>query len=133
MKLSLLMNSGTLICICILVYPIGIIEVTTSRKCFLLFFSSLHVYWPPSSWNTLVHTSWGDVERCEKCAFQLPKMRKNKISWNQKNKCVTDFYWQLGLRGWSIIIVITCWAHKIQKFTLNSIKIMRIWKFFVYK
>ena len=34
MKLGLLMNSGTLICLWILVLPIGIIEVSTSRKCF---------------------------------------------------------------------------------------------------
>ena len=37
---SLLMNSDTLICIWILAYPIGIIQVSTPRKwCFLLYFS----------------------------------------------------------------------------------------------
>jgi len=58
-------------------FPIGIIEVSTSRKCcFCLYFSSLHDYWPPSTCNSLLHTSWGKMERCEKRAFQLLKMRK---------------------------------------------------------
>jgi len=90
MKLSLLMNSDTLICLWILVFPIGKIEVSTSRKCcFLIYFSSLHDYWPPSTCTSLVHTSWGEMERCEKRP-QLLKMRKKKISWNKKSKCVTD-------------------------------------------
>ena len=43
MKMSLLMNSDTLICIWILVYPILIIEVLTPRNWrFWLYFSSLH-------------------------------------------------------------------------------------------
>jgi hypothetical protein len=89
---SLLMNADTLICIWILVFPIGIIEVSTSHKCcFRLYFSSLHDYWPPSTWNYLVHSSWGETERCEKRAFQLVKMRKTKISWNIKPKCETDY------------------------------------------
>ena len=37
MKLVLLMNSDTLICIRILVFPIGIIEVSTQRQCSYLF------------------------------------------------------------------------------------------------
>jgi len=32
------------------------------------------------------------MERCEKRAFQLLKMRKNIISWNNKTKCVTEFF-----------------------------------------
>ena len=60
-----------------LVFPIGIIEASTSRKsCFWLYFSSLHDYWTPSTWNSLVHTSLREIERCEKRAFQLLKMRK---------------------------------------------------------
>jgi len=71
------MNTGTL-CLGILVYPIGIIEVSISRKCcFWLYFIFLHDYWPPSTWNTLVHTSWCEMERCEKRAFQLLKLGKN--------------------------------------------------------
>ena len=43
----LLMKSDTLICIWILAFPIGIIQVSTSRNwSFLLYFSSFHDYWP---------------------------------------------------------------------------------------
>ena len=92
MKLRLLMKSGTLICIWILVFPIGIIEVSTSQTWhFLHYFSSLHDFWPPSTWKSLVHTSLGKMERCEKRAFQLIKMRKKKMSWNIQTKCITDF------------------------------------------
>jgi len=77
------MNSGTLICLWILVIPIGIIEVSTKHKCcFWLYFSSLQDYWPPCTWIALVHISWGEMERFEKRAFQLLKMRK-KIIWYQ--------------------------------------------------
>jgi hypothetical protein len=76
----------------ILVFPIGIIDVSNSRKCcFWLYFSTLHDYWPPRTWNSLVHTSWGKMDRCEKRAFQLLKIRKNKISWNIKTKWIIDF------------------------------------------
>ena len=84
-KLSLLMNSDTLICIWILVFPIGIIEVSTPRICsFLLYFSSLHDYWPPNTWNSIVQTSLREMMWCEKRAFQLLKMRKKKVSLNIK-------------------------------------------------
>ena len=47
---SLLMNTDTLICIWILAFPIGIIQVSTPRKwIFLLYFSSLHDYWLPTT------------------------------------------------------------------------------------
>ena len=132
MKLSLLMNSYTLICLWILEFPIGIIEVSTSSKgYFLLYVSSLLDYWPPSTWNSLVNISCVEMERCEKEFFSPSKCEK-KISLNIKTKCVTDYYWQLGLRVWRIILVITGWAHKRQTFKLISIKIFRIWKFFVY-
>ena len=128
MKLSLIMNSDTLICLWILVFRIGIIEVSISRKwCFWLYVSSLHDYWPPRTWNSLVNTSWGKMERCEKRAFQ----RNKEINWNIKTKCVTDFL-NFGLHACWIILVITLWVHKRQTFTLISIKIMRIWEFFVY-
>ena len=132
MELILLMNSDTLICLWKLVFPIGIIEDSTSLKCcFWLYFSSLHDYWPPSTWNVLVHTSWCEMERCEKRVFQLLNMRKKKISWNIKTKCVTDFL-LTGLRIWKIILVITWWALKRQTFRLISIKLMWILKFFVF-
>ena len=82
---EILMNSDTLIILWIFVIPIGIIEFSTSRKyCFWLHFSSLLDYSPPSTWNSLVHISWGEIERCEKRAFQLLKWGE-KISWNIKN------------------------------------------------
>ena len=60
-----------------MVYPIGIIEISTARKWgFWLYFSSLHNYWPPTTWNTLVHTSWAERENCEKQSYQLLIMRK---------------------------------------------------------
>ena len=132
MKRSLLMNSDTLICIWILVFPFSVIEFSTPQKWrILLYFSSIHNYWPPSTWNTLAHSSWGEMERCEKRPSQPLKMRKKKISSNKKTKCVTDFYRQLGLRVWRIILI-TWRAHKRQTFTLISMKLMWILKFFVY-
>ena len=89
---SLLKNSVTLICIWILAFPIGIIQVSTPRKrSFLLYFSSLHVYWHPTTLISLVHNSLVEMEWCEKRALQLLKMRKMKACWNIKTKCVTDF------------------------------------------
>ena len=76
---SLLMNSDTLICIWILAFPIGIIQVSTPRKCsFLLYFSSFYDYWLPTTLIPLVrvHNSLGEMEWCEKRTFQLLKMRK---------------------------------------------------------
>ena len=74
---SFLMNSDTLICIWILAFPIGILQVSTPRKRgFLLYFSSFHDYWPPPTLISLVHNSLGEMEWCEKRAFQLLKMRK---------------------------------------------------------
>ena len=88
----LLMNSDTLICIWILAFPIGIIQVSTRRKwIFLLHFSSFHDYWPPTTLISLVHNSLGEMEWCEKRAFQVLKMRKMKVSRNIKTKCVTEF------------------------------------------
>ena len=87
----LLMKSDTLICIWILAFPIGIILISNPQKwSFLLYFSSLHDYWPPTSLISLVHISV-EMEWCEKRTFQLLKMRKMKVSWNIRTKCVTDF------------------------------------------
>ena len=77
---SLLKNSDTLICIWILAFPIGIIQVSTPRKwSFLLYFSSLHDYWPPTTLIPLVHNSLGEMKWCEERAFQLFKMRKMNV------------------------------------------------------
>ena len=59
---SLLINSDTLICIWILAFPIGIFQVSTPRKWnFLLYFSSVHDYWPPTTLISLVHNSLGEI------------------------------------------------------------------------
>ena len=90
-EIILLMKSDTLICVWILSFPIGIIRVSTPRKwSFLLYFSTFHDYWPPPTFISLVHNSLGEMEWCEKRAFQLLKMRKMKVSRNIKTKCVTD-------------------------------------------
>jgi hypothetical protein len=74
----LLMNSDTLICIWILVFPIGIIQVSTPRKwSFLLYFWSLPDYWPPTTLISLVHNSLGVMERCEKTCFSASQNAKN--------------------------------------------------------
>ena len=58
----LLMNSDTLIYIWILVFPIGIIQVSTPWKwSFLFYFSSLHNYWHPTTLISLVHNSLGEM------------------------------------------------------------------------
>ena len=45
---------------------------------FLFYFSSLHDFRPPSTWKSLVHNSWFEMERCEKRAFQPSKCEKRK-------------------------------------------------------
>jgi len=81
MKIILLMNSDTLICLLILVIPIGVIEVSTSPKCsFWLYFSSLHDYWPPSTWNSLVHTSWAKWNGVKYLLFSSSKREKWKAA-----------------------------------------------------
>ena len=89
---SLLMISDTLISIWILAFPIGIIQVSTPGKwSFLLYFSSFHDYWPPANLISLIHNS-GKMEWCEKRAFQLLKMRKMKVSRNNKNQVRNRFF-----------------------------------------
>jgi len=50
----------------------------------LLFFNSIHDYWPPNTRNSLAHNLWSEMERCEKRAFYLLEMRNMHISWNIK-------------------------------------------------
>jgi len=84
---SILMNSDTLICIWILVVPIGIIRVSTPRKwSVLLYFSALHDYWPPSTLISLVHNSLGEMERCEKRCFSASQNTKNENQLKHKNQ-----------------------------------------------
>ena len=61
----------------------------STKMNFLLYFNSLHDYWPPTTSVSLVHNS-GEKKWCEKRDFQLFKMQKMKVSWNIKTKCVTD-------------------------------------------
>ena len=133
MKLSLLMNTYTLICLWILVFPTGIIDVSNSRKCcFSLYLSSLHDYWPRVTWNSLVHTSWGEMERCEKRAFQLLKMRK-KVRWNIKTKRVTDFLLTVrssSINDYTCPYVESTWKTKDY---INFNKINVIFEIFVYR
>ena len=92
LKTCLLINSDTLICIWILVFPIGIIQVSTPRKwSTFLYFSSIHDCWHPSSLISIVHNSLGEMEQCEKRALQLLIMQKKEIGWNIKTMCVTEF------------------------------------------
>ena len=80
-----------IICIWILVIPIGIIEVSTPRIwIFLFYFICLHDFRTPSTWTSSCHSSWGKKERCEKRAFQLLKMLKEN-QLKHKTKCITYF------------------------------------------
>ena len=107
---NLLMNSDILMFILILVFPIGMIQVSTLRKwCFLLFFNSLHDNWPPNTLISLVHNSLGEMERCEKRAFHLFKMRKIKISRNKKTMCVIDF-------------LLTVWSSSMKDYTCHYVE-----------
>jgi len=88
---SLLMNSETLICIWILAFPIGIFQVSTPRKWrFLLYFSSLHDYGPPTTLISLLQTRWAKWSDVKNVLFIYSKCEK-WVNWNIKTKCVTDF------------------------------------------
>ena len=77
----LLMNPETLICVWMLSFPIGIIQVSTPRKwSFLLYFSSLHDSWPLTTLNAWVHNSLGEMEWSENLLFSFSKCEKRKSS-----------------------------------------------------
>ena len=67
---------------------------------FCLYFSSIHVYYPKNTQNSLVHKSWNEMERCEKRAFQLLNMRKMIFSCDLKTKYVTNVF--LSVRSSSL-------------------------------
>ena len=74
----------TLICIWILVFPIGIIQVSTARNwSFLLHFSSLHEGWPPTTLISLVHNSLCEMERS---CFSASQNAKNESQLKHKNQ-----------------------------------------------
>jgi len=84
------MNCDTLNFIWIPLFPIGIFEVSTTRKWrFCLYFCSIHDYCYPNTRNSLLHYSWGETESCEKRAFLLLKMGKMNFSLNINAKYVT--------------------------------------------
>jgi hypothetical protein len=57
-----------------------------------------------------------------KTCFSSSQNAKNQNQQIIKTKWVRDFHWQLGLRAWRTILLITWWAHKCQPFTIISIK-----------
>ena len=62
---SLLMYSDTLICINIIISNWHNSSFGSTKMNFLLYFSSLHDYWPPTTLIPLVHnslTKWSDVK-----------------------------------------------------------------------
>jgi hypothetical protein len=109
------MNSGTLNCLWMLVFPIGTIEISTSRKCwFWLYFSYLHDCWPPSTWNSLVHTSWSKWNDVKNVFFRSSKCEKN--SWNKKPKCVKDFLlsdMSSSIKDYTCNYVVSTWKTNI--------------------
>ena len=112
---SLLMNSDTLICIWILAFPICIIRFESTKMNFFSLFQFLTRLLTSNHFNIIITNLVGWNGVMWKRFFQLLKMRKMKVSWNIKTKCLSDFYWQLGLRVWRIILVIRRWAHKRQR------------------
>ena len=78
---SLLMKSDTLICIWILAFPIGIIQVSTPRKwSILLYLGSLHDYWPPTTLISLVHNSLAKRSDVKNVLFSFSKFGKWKLA-----------------------------------------------------
>ena len=84
------MKFHTLICIRSSVFPIGIFDVSTPQNDFLFYFSSKGDCSPPNTWKSLVQITFGEIERIEKHASLLLKMRNMNIRWSVKNKYVID-------------------------------------------
>ena len=129
MKLCLLKNSDTLICIWILVFPISIIEISTKRKWSFYFISVLRRLRTPKHLNpfsTFLMGRNGTIWKTCSSAIQNAK-KQNQLK--QKNQVRNRLLIELCLRVWRIILVITWWTHKRQTFTLIWKKIMRVRKF----
>ena len=76
---SLLIDSDTSIFIWVLAFPIGIIQVWSPRKwSFLLYFSSLQDYWPPTTLISLEHNSLGKWSDVKNMIFSFSKCEKRK-------------------------------------------------------
>ena len=65
-----------------------------------------------------------------KSCFSASQNAKNESQPKHRNQVRNRLYWNLGLRVWRIILVITWGAHKRQTFTLTSTKLM--WIFFLF-
>ena len=111
---SLLMNSHTLICIWILAFPIGKIQVSTPWKWnFFLHFSSLHDYWPPTTLTSFVHNSLGEMEWCEKRAFQLLKCEKKSLMKHKqvRNRLFND--WSSNMKDYTCHYVVSTYKTNV--------------------
>ena len=53
-----------------------------------------------------------------KTCFLAPQNAKKENQLKHKNQVHNRLFWQLGLREWRIILVITRWAHNSQTFLL---------------
>ena len=131
MKLCLLINSYTLICLWILVFPIGIIEISTSRKSFFDFLYVPYMITDLQAPETLLHIPRGETGTMWKTCFSAPQNAKKEISWNLITMSVTDFL--LRVRSSCIKDYTFHDLSKIKRksFILISIKKMKIWKFFL--
>ena len=65
--------------------------------------------------------------------YSVPQNAKKENQLKHKNQVHNRlFCWQLGLREWRIILVITRWAHNSHTFIVISKKIWEIENFFLY-
>jgi len=89
------MSSDTLIRIWILVFPVGIFEVSTWRK---WRFDFIPVRYTITDFQVpqtlLVHSSCGEMERCEKRAFQVVSTQQSNvyINFNKNNENLEIFF-----------------------------------------
>ena len=104
---SLLMNSDILLYMNISISNWHNSSFDSTKMKFFTLFQFLTRLLTSTTLISLIHNSLGKTEWCEKRAFQLLKMRKMKVSWNKKPSAKQTFYWQLGLRVWRILLVIT--------------------------
>jgi len=64
-----------------------------------------------------------------KTCFSPPQNTKEENQMKHKNELRNRLFIYCFFRVWRIMLLITGWAHKRQRFTLIRIIIMRIWKF----
>jgi hypothetical protein len=127
------MNSDTLICIWILLFPIGIIEISTPRKMiFITLFQFLKRLLTSKLLKLFSTYLEGRNGAMWNLCFSAPQNAKKDNHLKHKNQVPNTLL--LTVRT-SSMKDYTCHygvSTKGQMFTINSIKIMRIWKFFDY-